>query len=67
MWMSAKANHVKMMQLAKMESICFPVNVPLDGLEPFVNQVNAKRIQVQQYVHEQEIVSHYELRIGILP
>ena len=56
-----------MMQLAEMESTCLSVNVPLDGQEHFVNQVNAKRIQIQQYVHEQEIVSQHELRIGILP
>ena len=67
MWMSAKVNRVKMMLLVKMESTRFPVNVPLEGQEYFVNQVNAKRIQVQQYVHEQEIVSQHKLRIGILP
>ena len=48
--MSAKVNRVKMMLLAKMESTRSPVNVPLDGLDHFVNQVNAKEIPVQQCV-----------------
>ena len=44
MWMIAKANLVSTMPLVKMETAHLLVNVPLDGLENFVIQVNAHEI-----------------------
>ena len=51
MWMNAKTTVVEIMQHAMMVLLHIAVNVPLDGVEPIVNQVNSKKNVVYCLLH----------------